>query len=66
MVQGISDEGDLDSVVIVGCDKNLSDSLIYSEVELTGFPKEFVIWYERVELRIPSSILPQTTEAAIF
>lgn len=47
LVQGNSVGGGLDSGVNVGGGKNLSDSLIYSEVELAGFPNIFIVWYGR-------------------
>lgn len=46
-VQRNHDGGGLDSGISVGNGKNLSDSLIYFEAELTGFLNEFVAWYER-------------------
>lgn len=46
-MQGSNDRGGWDSGVSVGSGKDLSDSLIYSEVELTGFPKGFTIWSGR-------------------
>ena len=47
LVQRNSVGGGLDSGVSVGNVKHLSDSLTYSEVQLTGFPNRFIIWHER-------------------
>lgn len=65
LVQG-SVGGGLDSGISVGGGKNLSDYLTYSEVELTGFPSRFILRHERVELRMPSSLLAQATVVSVF
>ena len=57
LVQGNSVGGALDSGVNVGGGKNLSDSLIYSEVELPGFPNRFIVWYER-KSRVKNALQP--------
>lgn len=44
MVQGSNDRSRYDSGISVGSGKDLSDSLIYPEVEVTGFLKGFAIW----------------------